>query len=188
MKAKSKKAVKAETIPAPITKAEFNKLSRPEQRVIIAQDVLAQLALKKFKPMRGYYCSIKTTQASHAYDIAHFPLKDSAQKLIQSAEVCHVCAKGAMVCAYVSHFNKRTVGDMRNIYSDTDMINIFGQEMWSELEAQFEGDDTFRARSVYSLLTPRQRMASIKRKSLKALMQNIIKNKGFLKIYNHLIG
>lgn len=197
MKPNTKTASKAKLNPAPITKEEFNKLTRPEQRVIIAQDVLAQLALKKFRPMRGNYCEIKpgkntkgvnTTERADIDNRSFFPSSLSAQALIQSAEACYVCAKGAMVCAYVEHFNKRTVGGMSSMSSDETMVRIFGANMWSEIEAQFEGSHSYRKFAVSDMMTVRQRNAPIKKKSLKSLMENIIKNKGFLKIYNHLIG
>lgn len=197
MKTEIKTASRAKTKPTPITKEAFNKLSRPEQRVIIAQDVLDQLAAKKFRPMRGNYCEIKpgkkiegvkTTERADIDDCNFFPASLSAQALIQSAEACYVCAKGAMVCAYVEHFNKRTVGGMRSMNSDKDMVKIFGYDMWYEIEAQFEGAISFRTSAVRGILTHSQRNASIKKKSLKSLMENVIKNKGFLKIYNHLIG
>ena len=197
MKANTKTVSKAKSKPTPITKEEFNKLTRPEQRVIIAQDVLAQLAAKKFHPMRGNYCEIKpgkdtkgvnTTERADIDDRYIFPASLSAQALIQSAEACYVCAKGAMVCAYVERFNKRTVGGMSCMSSDETMVRIFGDNMWSEIEAQFEGNRSYRKNAVFNMMTIRQRNTPIKPKSMKSLMENVVKNKGFLKIYNHLIG
>lgn len=163
-----------------ITKAQFNKLSNPEKRVLIAQDVVAQLEAKKFVQKRGSYFEFEVPDKKlHHYELVkgerYSPLddcyadsrKESAQKLIKDS-TCYVCAKGAAICSFVQKFNEKEISELHE--DDDDLAEIFGHNLWQELERHFEGWD------------------GNSQKSLKSLMNNIIENKGFLKINKVLIG
>ncbi len=160
-----------------ITKAAFDKLPNPAKRVLIAQDVITQLDAKKFVQNRGNYFEFKiTNEKAKKYDwekgerydpLEEIRLDDKSAKVLIEDSKCYVCAKGATICSFVQKFNEKTTGSLD--YNDRDLVEIFGSELWEELEDHFEGFGK-------------------KRKSLRQLMNNIIKNKGYLKINKVLIG
>ena len=183
-----------------ITEEEFDKLPKLEQRVLIAQDVLAQLAAKKFKPKRGEYFNFGITPSKfkklfpdasksaetrvfHNWEFRNscptanmnskFFASISAQKLIQDIDSCHVCAKGAVVCSFLNKFNKKSVRDISA--SDQRVVRIFGRALWSEMEAQFEGNSGYRVDSFYDKLD-----YNLKPRSIKSIMEEIVRNGGYL--------
>lgn len=163
-----------------ITRAAFDKLPNPTKRVLIAQDVIAQLDAKKFVSNRGNYFEFKVPKKKQEeYGVGeserYEPLADyyaeyktdTAQKLIKDS-TCYVCAKGAAICSFVQKFNNKSIQDLDE--NDDDLVKIFGDELWEAIEHHFEG------------------WSGNASKSLRWLMNNIIENNGFLKIKGVLIG
>ena len=169
-----------------LTKAQFNKLPNNEKRVLLAQDVIAQIKAKKYVQNHGDYIQFHKKKAKNVTNkvfreelneqFEHISLMFdrqvvsekfsnlSAKYCIDSMDQCHVCAKGAVICSFVQNFNKRKIKDINA--EDSEIKEIFGDELWSAIEIQFEDED----------------------KSLLSLMQNIVKNNGYLKIGGELIG
>lgn len=114
-----------------LTKQQFQSLPVNEQRIALAKDVLAHLTAKKFVETRGRYFGF-----ANYYDYAN-AATDPAQEVIRNSPECYVCAKGALVCAFVENFNERTVSGLDE--EDPEIVQIFGIPMWRELEMRFEG-------------------------------------------------
>jgi len=140
-----------------ITKAEFNKLDAHAKRVLIAQDVLDRLEAKKIIETRGTYFDL--------WD------KDLDAKSLINSRTCHICALGATVCSFVGKFNNRTVGQLA--MADPEVVEIFGKKLWSTIEHIFEG-----WHQEYGV-TQEERAPKW---SMKQIMENIVRNKGKLKI------
>lgn len=156
--------------------SKFKRLSKAKQRVLVAQDVLDQLAAQKFKPRRGTYI---TLDGSLIYD--EDSTKD-VKDLISESRTCTVCAKGALVCSYINRFNNHDVFDAVSIYDEDmgDIVDVFGYTLWAEIEAQFEGKPLYRAANINYKYG--SKYIKKRGRSLKSLMQNIIKNNGKLEI------
>lgn len=191
-----------------ITKSAFKKLSKYTQRVLLAQDVLAQIAAAKYRPRRGQYIGLTLSKkdleklpigqkqrcinvgaVGGNIDIFELPLELSIKDAIDVADKCHVCAKGSLICSYIGKFNRYNAQGLRYKESEfKEAVNIFGHNIWSELEAQFEGTVSFRAHAVRDLLIRNHRNLEIpKPQTLTALMKNIIENNGRLKVRGILI-
>jgi len=140
-----------------MNKKEFNSLTFPQQRVFIAKDVLERLDCGMAIERRGKYVHtvIKLTKWTKRN-------WDRPAKNVWKTQKCEVCAKGALVYAWICNFNSYSVG-----YAEgTSMIKelgFFPLEMRAAMEKDFEGW------SSYGLVT---------KKSLRWIMNNIIKNKG----------
>lgn len=177
-----------------ISPSAFNKLGIMRRRVMIAQDVLAQLKANKIEEERGTVittCKIDPKWGDEDLDC----IGDGAsvQLSIQKADKCHVCAKGAVIHSLASKFNHikgRSIDTMyRGTYNareELDTKKIFGKDLWQELEAQFEGDSSFRTPAVEALVG--DNAEDIDEQDLESLMKNLIRNKGKLKVGKHLIG
>lgn len=127
-----------------LTKAQFQELPINEQRVSLAKDVLAHLAAKKFVETRGRYFVFDSYDYMNANT-------DSAQDVIRNISECYVCAKGAVVCAFVENFNQRTVSQLND--EDAEIVQIFGKPMWRELELRFEGWGSRHSTPLFDLMT-----------------------------------
>lgn len=177
MKTKKHKELKT------LTEEEFNLLPRLKQRVLIAKDVIAQVKSKKFRPSRGTYFSTSSAGSRNSDNLFDFHSRwsqgatRSAQSVIKDSQ-CYVCAKGAAICSFVGKFNRKLVRDMESDMPE--LVKIFGRTLWDEIEAQFEGDPSFRRESDDN--------SPIKPKSIASIMQNIIENKGKYKYRGKLIG
>lgn len=167
-----------------MTKNQFNRLSRRNQRVSIAKDVLLQLKANKFIPAQGVYLQLPDEVENDLVP------EDSAQKILKSVPECEVCAKGAMVCSYILNYNSATMADTKNIEDYPEMIEIFGDAMWNILEALFEGwafdkdGETyqFHHRGIGKFNTSKREY------SLESLMKNIVRNGGQFKYKGVLFG
>lgn len=162
--------------------SDFNRLSNKRKRVLIAQDVLARLSENKIKPRRNVMLEPDNLLIED---------EDSASEAIKAAKSCTVCAKGAVICSLVNRYNNATGLDLDEMYDGSytglDQLEtqaIFGADLWQELECQFEGSVYYRTMDVEDILGTND----VKPKSLKWLMENLIENKGQLKINGKLIG
>lgn len=184
-----------------ITEEEFKVLPVEQKRVLIAKDVLSQLKAKKIVAKRGEVLVPSILRETNR----SITSMRSVQKDIQASKYCTVCAKGAVVCSLINKFNHasgRSISTMyRGDYRAHEVLNtkkIFGPDLWAELECQFEGDIYYRTPAVHKLLktnvsywngwTQEPASPNPEKKSLASLMNNLIKNKGKLKIKGKLIG
>ena len=180
----------------PATKP-FSKMTKPEKRIAIANDVLMRLRTGKFKAEAGEYISIDSD----------FSDMERAQKVIKAKETtCTVCAKGALFCSDVALENKLTLDELKNETGvsttnygnpkNKQLLAIFSVQQLDLIECAFETSNCSRA----NLLSTEQINKAIEfgnkyqpeddwgddvRKSdkdrLQAICKNIIKNNGTFK-------
>lgn len=162
--------------------SDFNRLSNKRKRVLIAQDVLARLSENKIKPRRNVMLEPDNLLIED---------DESASEAIKAAKSCTVCAKGAVICSLVNRYNNAKGSDLDEMYDGSytgldqlDTKKIFGEDLWNELECQFEGAVYYRSFETKEVLGSNE----VKPKSLKWLMENLIENNGQLKINGKLIG
>lgn len=90
-----------ETVPTkPLTIEEFNALTKPQQRILVARDVLEQLKIGKYQAKRTYF--------SVAW------IKDSKADLrtnFDNLGTCNVCGLGACMLSLTRFKNQLTVED-----------------------------------------------------------------------------
>lgn len=119
MKNVAKEKAKAEKIRKQI--AERNRLfktaTRPEKRVLLAKDVIAQIKAKKIVPDVGRWVLVNELDNYEDPDEARKLGKQSAQKAILGADVqpCNCCALGGLFLSCTLFNNKTTVSELHNI-------------------------------------------------------------------------
>lgn len=157
-----------------MNKQEFEALPISEQRVLLAKDVLDQLVAQSLIEKHRVYFDPKFTSV----------WADTSAKEVLESEPCDVCAKGALVAAWVKRFNSYSV---REIYQQDgnlqEVIDIFGHNMWSKIEHVFESWDIYiegvgiiSEKNDASLLR-----AYYFTQSIEEIMRNIIENNGQFK-------
>lgn len=175
---------------------KFWALSKPEQRVAIAKDVIKQLDAEFYKAMSGTY--FESNIEVPASEVQFQKLLKKAKK---EGEVCVVCAIGSCFTSAVS------LGDSFKVDSDNespyvDGIYLSAEDMRSELlnkvfskkqqnliEQAFEGVDNNWADdadfvdctvSSATAIAFGEKYRDVTER-LRAIMENIIKNKGTFK-------
>lgn len=157
---------------------DLSKIPKAEARVLIAQDVLNQLNLKKIIATSGTY---------FAFEDVPFDEKDFLHEVLDKTQ-CQVCALGSLYYSRVQVANEtkcdvvERVGDyeedsvlnsVNNVHTIMpDLNQYFDWSALDKIENYFEGwfeGDTF----YYANLDPEIRMRKI--------MQNIIDNNGDFK-------
>jgi hypothetical protein len=150
-----------------LDKEEFEKLSRAEQRVAIAQDVITRDKAGLFGTADDL-----NFRSTFLYEKSLGEFIASNAKDFFNSKKCHVCAKGALVCAWVGNFNSYTAHDISNFslcienpkkYPEQ-LFEIFGRELLDLIEKAFEGWYEFRGEEYT--------------KKLSLIMQNIVDNDG----------
>lgn len=168
--------------------AKFAALPRMKKRVEIAKDVLAQLDIKRYNAEAGTYMA--WTNGSYAVK-AETP----QAKLDMPTVSCSVCAIGAVFCSRVRLGNE--IDDVDSHDGDEMialMADIFSEEELATMETVFEGSTVvavdLNENRWQEAQTFRETVADgmeewaegYDEKMLRALMQNIINNKGELKL------
>lgn len=116
----------------PMTKDKFRKLTANQKRVLIAKDVLAQLALKNFIATSGRYIVIDGVDCddhvSPRFEGEDAEKKDPLFELLNQKAMpdCHVCAVGAACCSAVRLFDEA-------VYKEAGTFD--GQEKWLDMWA-----------------------------------------------------
>lgn len=157
-----------------MTKEQFEALPKNEQRVILAKDIVAQIQAGKYKPTNMSFFGIKTKEGG----LVSYRPEENAQAKIKE-NVCHVCAKASVVCAYIERFNERTFGEISTDAFKEQKKNfkefrsLFGPRGWDKIECLFEGwplnirnSNGMMENAIYNLIP------------LEDIMLNIIKNNG----------
>jgi hypothetical protein len=156
--------------------ARFNKMTKMQKRVAIAEDVIASVRAFKFRAEPGTYFAMQNNDA----------ITSDPQAIMQHEEtVCNVCAIGAIFASKVKIGNKCTLNIDQKL-GDRSIIpnikSIFSEKELRIIEAAFErnaqdsivpDDIEEKARKWHDKNHP---MDDDKR--LIAIMKNIIKNKG----------
>jgi hypothetical protein len=131
-----------------------------DKRMILAQDVIAQLASGKFVGVTDFAISWPTKRAlymaqkrvngvSNDENLSEQLRTASCQTALRTVPVCEVCAKGALFLAYVGRFNNVTLNEVYNAHSDGSMgtaieknprlTETFGTVLINEIEYVYEG-------------------------------------------------
>lgn len=177
LKAELKTAIKIEK-----TNKIFKSLSKAEQRVFIAKDVLESLKLKKYKAEHLIYVETNTSKAD----------EDSKfnQDFVNCDDFsCKVCALGAIFTSKVKIANGFESGFDLYLYNpdldDREMRNnlekYFSRSQLKAIEHAFEGfenDVEDSCKTLDSKYKKFHKSYPNADKRMKAIMNNIIKNKG----------
>lgn len=171
-----KKSTKPKVFNPAISNAKFRKLGKRAQRVAVAKDALQQLDLGRYKATRNAYM-IFNTESPEYEDLA------GAKEFLTSNKArCSVCAKGALVCSAVRIINERKLSGMSE--NDAEIIKIFGDMMWNEIELMFMGWPlrSWMLCKYGAAIQPNSLVWYYIRKKtpMKDILENIIKNKGRL--------
>lgn len=119
-----------------IDKKKFEALPANKKRKAICKDVLKRLKIGLIVPENGRFFR----------ELDSFERVGKPQKTFNK-EVCHVCAKGAIMCSWVGNFNKYDWSEVLDFSEETsygyypqELLEIFGREMLDNIEAAFERD------------------------------------------------
>jgi hypothetical protein len=151
----------------------FHRMSKKNQRLAIAKDVLAQLRLKKYRATPGAYFS------SQEVDDAIDEIEILQEVLLEKSPVCNVCALGS---AAVSLCRLGDEADIHDVSSPHALLHeIFGDQI-QLMELAFEGEDI---NDDWDEL-PKEAIRFYERypddtKRLAAIFRNIIRNEGTFK-------
>ena len=171
--------------------AEFNALSPMKKRVAVAQDVLLQLKIGKFKAGDGYGSSKFRGRKLYHYD--PLGVADLQTNLIAGME-CVGCAKGACLISRARLGDKVFMEYFDSVEDNAHRVSyeIFGEYCADIIEALYEvwehprdwsSDTSTHEKHAFDeyrdSLPPRH---SKPRERMEAIYQNIVDNKGKLKI------
>jgi hypothetical protein len=162
----------------------FTKLSKSEQSVAIAKDVIKQIKAEKYTPTSGWYIRGALTRLDNEADV---------QTNLNVS--CNCCALGASLLSTVKYKNTLKIEDLygyneKNSQFTKMLDSIFTTKQQALIEASFEDGlhlqanltkgfrlsekDYEKCRDFYKLYNdPEDRLIGI--------MNNIIKNKGVFK-------
>lgn len=155
-----------------MTKEQFEALPKNEQRVILAKDIVAQIQAGKYKPTNMSFFGIKTKIGE--FVDCHWD-ENAQSKIKNTNNVCYVCAKASIICAYIERFNERTFGEAFKEQEKNfkEFRSLFGPRGWDKIECLFEGwplnirnSDGGLENAIYNLIP------------LEDIMLNIIENNG----------
>lgn len=179
-------------VPKVITPEEFEALPKNERKILVAQDVIAQLKSKQLIAFTGDYLDITKQKCSP---------DDSARDAIINEEIkCTVCARGALFISAVKFKNKLKVGDLFGEFTYTQpnyssgrntkfLKTLFTENEQKQIETVFEGveyvnNDKLSEKLLnyrHGLIQKRKReksKLSIDNYVLINICQNIIDNNG----------
>ena len=163
---------------------KFKKATKAQKRVMIAQDVLAQIKTKRYVAESGCWVqpNIKAACEKNLKD------EDSVQELFAKKKIksCNVCALGGLFMSCINLNNNTTVEDLKKefyigdfVYDDSKISNglnrIFTQKQLILIETYFEGGEGY-FRGGNKTQTFLESYNDDER--LEMIMQNIIDNDG----------
>jgi len=167
---------------------EFKKATKAQKRVMIAQDVLAQIKTKRYVAESGCWVqpNIKAACEKNLKD------EDSVQELFAKKKIksCNVCALGGLFMSCINLNNNTTVEDLKKefyigdfVYDDSKISNglnrIFTQKQLILIESYFEGSQGYFKGDNEKTLLFLESYNDDER--LEMIMQNIIDNNGTFK-------
>lgn len=116
---------------------KFKSLTRAQQRVLVAKDVIKSLDAKEYKAESGTYCKTRITEKMEKLDV-----KENLSLL----RPCTVCAIGAALVSSTKFANMLTFNDLAdgqdpssNKASNKLLCSIFPKAQLAMMEACFEG-------------------------------------------------
>lgn len=161
--------------------ALFTSATKPEQRVMIAKDVLARLAAKQYRPKSSTWVGIPRNRVEDGQSLQHY---------VADKGSCQVCALGGVMASYAFFANDiriRDCGDGTgvNFGENRDLLTgVFGMDTMREIEHVFERGTgnldlpcgiSDKRRSLLGAFSRRHRSD---RALFKAIFTNIVKNGG----------
>jgi phosphoribosylformylglycinamidine (FGAM) synthase-like enzyme len=157
--------------------AEFKKATKAQKRVMIAQDVLAQLKAKRYVAESG--CWVKPNiDSAWEQKLSHH---DSVQELFieQKIESCNVCALGGLFMS-CTNFASSELGDLIEEVKLSNKLNsIFSVKQLKLIESYFEENDGyFYINSQYDRIKAFCDKHPSDKKRLQLIMENIVENEG----------
>ncbi len=167
---------------------KFKKATKAQKRVMIAQDVLAQIKTKRYVAESGCWVqpNIKAACEKNLKD------EDSVQELFAKKKIksCNVCALGGLFMSCINLNNNTTVEDLKKefyigdfVYDDSKISNglnrIFTQKQLILIETYFEGGQGYFKGDGEKTLAFLANYDDDER--LEMIMQNIIDNNGTFK-------
>lgn len=181
----------------------FKKATKAEKKVMIAKDVLARLKTGQYKANTGNWASFHNVDNKFDEWLDNNPEEASLQKEIIKGETCECCALGGLLASCVAINNNYSVDDYLNggleptfegdiNYGESDktgLNKLFTQKELREIEFCFESGNG--ATSYHNIHlkdeAKREKLLLFSNKYdyyqdlLKAIMENIVKNKGKFK-------
>ena len=167
---------------------KFKKATKAQKRVMIAQDVLAQIKTKRYVAESGCWVqpNIKAACEKNLKD------EDSVQELFAKKKIksCNVCALGGLFMSCTNLNNNTTVEDLKKefyigdfVYDDSKISNglnrIFTRKQLILIESYFEGGEGYFKGDNEKTLAFLANYDDDER--LEMIMQNIIDNDGTFK-------
>jgi hypothetical protein len=168
--------------------AEFKKATKAQKRVMIAQDVLAQLKAKRYVAESG--CWVKPNiDSAWEQKLSHH---DSVQELFieQKIESCNVCALGGLFMSCTNFNNNTLLEDLDdaseglgNLIEEEQLSNklneIFSTNQLKLIESYFEANGGFfRDYDEDDRIEVFYNKNSSDKKRLQLIMENIVENNG----------
>lgn len=172
---------------------KFLKLTKAEQRVEVAKDVLKQIKAKRYVGNTGSYI--------RGVVVDNVDMNDSVRENFDKIEECDVCAMGACLLSITKYKNMLTFAELPFCTSQmgskvVDLLSIFTPKQLLLIESAFEGydhgadrvaEDVFGYRDGLSLQEIEKvdnfyAKYSEDTNRLKAIMENIISHKGTFKL------
>lgn len=171
----------------------FAKLSDARKRVVVAQDVLDQLRLRRFVAPTGIYLQPATEEAKDQFDsYDEESSKKPVHELLEGVK-CQVCGIGSLFVAAVDRANACTIEDMDHSYENSNFMREYLGEFFSDeqlvlIETAFETELIHSGGTGLNRFSPKVEAAiafgeksTSAEKRLKRIMENIISNKGTFK-------
>ena len=156
----------------------FHRLSKKQQRIAIAKDVLKQIKLKRYKAQPDTYVNILGLR-NKGYNLGSSSQFQEA--LLTENPSCNVCGIGAAFCSMAR------LGDGVNLWSDyhDKLLAMFSRRQVYLIEAAFEGKQIrFDSRlSSTDQKSTREFYRKYSKSSdrLAAIFRNILRNEGTFK-------
>ena len=175
-----------------ISKKEFNQLSAPEKRILIAKDVIKQIELKRYLAKSGSYIELPYTGKYRTLYNTNLDIKQNFEEI----DNCEVCAMGACILSLTKIKNKLNFSDIGGTVTSLNKEKVkslfnktFTPRQLLMIETAFEkgttgdklGREFYNHRltldEIFKCLNYAKKYSSSK-SLLIAIMQNIIDNKG----------
>ena len=167
---------------------QFKKATKAQKRVMIAQDVLAQLKTKRYVAESGCW-----VQPNYYSDWKQLSDKDSVQELFAAKKIesCNVCALGGLFMSCTNFINNTLLedlydvsGDLGNLIDEEEQLSnklnkIFSTNQLKLIEMYFEANGGFfREDDEDDRIGVFYNKNSSDKKRLQLIMENIVENGG----------
>ncbi len=189
--------------------AAFGKLSKANQRVAIAKDILSRISTKQLVGESGVWVNVPSApeyKRDVCGNILNYDAIVDLQEQLNKGVSCECCALGAAMCGLAFYEDKIKVENQRSDYEDEvekRLRQIFGKKQLELIETAFELGSGALAEDVYEedgegdeklddsgdpIVKPRYRAAVAfgeryldDNKRLKAIWSNVLENGGTFK-------